>query len=312
MCSYKKVFSFSAVFFLLIFHGNAQEVLGKTIIRSLLDSVKKNVSYTPNIENLSETDLQLILKGIQEHTKDSSFNIRWNLALLADQVMWQTKNEEINQEVTSIMMTLFDDSNSRISFLAEQSIMRYPYYCFNLEHKKKLVELAEKTTSPTKKISLFKLCSRINADEIIPTLQENAYNKNNSFRVRWASLVALTRFGDKQAEEELVSYANRLPISLDVIDILYPDIIFSRSHKAVSILVKQILESNETCESSNPNNSLGVPCGYMILRILAPHIKEINWNGKTGLENLTPDEALSKARIFFIKKKDTWELIEGI
>ncbi|MBN2750873.1 MAG: hypothetical protein JXR57_15390 [Bacteroidales bacterium] len=310
MYSYKRLISYSLFFSLFWIHCNAQEVSGEKIVQNVVNSARMSMNYAPPLQDLSEIDLAIAIKKAQQYSKDTSFDVRWNIALMADRIMWQTHNITVQQEVASTMITFMNDDNSRLEYLAEQSVMRYPPSIFNEEQKSQLIKLAESSTKATRTINLFKLCARIKADGISSLLQKNAENKNNSFRIRWASLISLTRIGNSSAEIEVINYIDRFPLSLDVIDMLYPDIIFSRSQKAITILINQLIESKEMCESSNPNNNSQIPCGYMILRILGPHIKDINWSGKNGLENFKPEEALKKARAFFINKGDSWELIE--
>ncbi|MBN2750874.1 MAG: hypothetical protein JXR57_15400 [Bacteroidales bacterium] len=304
---------YSALILLLPLVVSAQQhSIGESVILSVVDSARKGTRFEPNLKNLTEKDLDMAISSALRFANDTSFEVKWSIAVTADKIFWLTKSKGAQQSVAAIMVLYMWDENSRLSYLADQLVMRYPYIVFGEKEKALIAKLAEQTSRPIRTVELYKLCARIKAKEVIPELQDKAYDSNTAFRIKWAALVSLTRLGDKQAEAEMIKTAREFPLTVDAVNTLFPDIIFSRSHRAINLLIRQVQVNNGTCESLSPSGKKGVPCAYMILRVLAPHIKGLNWHGEKGLESLNADDALKKARSFFKSKGDSWELTDEV
>jgi hypothetical protein len=49
----------------------------------------------------------------------------------------------------------------------------------------------------------------------------------------------------------------------------------------------------------------------MILLVVGPHIANLNWKGKNGLEMLSSNDATIKAKEFFKKVEGNWSFINN-
>jgi len=306
----KRLLLYSMYTLLYLSGAYAQQTsIGQHSIQAVVDSAKQGTNYEPNIKALTEREIDDAITTAWQFAADTSFSVKWNLALTVDKLFWHSRNSSTQQRAVAIIVRFMQDENSRLSYLADQMVARYPHSVFGEEEKMLLVNLAEKTSKPIREIELFKLCARINATEITPLLQEKAYG-SDEFRIRWVALVSLTRLGDKQAETEMIKAAREFPLTEEAINTLFPDIVFSRSHKAISLLIRQIQVNNGTCASLTPSARKGIPCAYMILKVVAPYIKGLNWYGENGMEHLAKEDALKKARTFFKGKGDSWALVD--
>ncbi|RPH33592.1 MAG: hypothetical protein EHM93_04730 [Bacteroidales bacterium] len=107
--------------------------------------------------------------------------------------------------------------------------------------------------------------------ERIKTVFPNAKNFSNPDK--WAAYKALARLGDQEALGFCIKRVTSLPLSDQVVDVLYPDLIYIHRKEAFDVLVKALNSDEMLCSSSNPNSDNKILCGYRVMELLAPQIE---------------------------------------
>jgi len=90
---------------------------------------------------------------------------------------------------------------------------------------------------------------------------------------QWATYKVLARLGDKEALAYCVKKVTALPVNDQVVDVLFPDLIYTRQKEAVDVLIKVLNSDEKLCSSTNPNSDGKILCGYRIMEMLAPVIE---------------------------------------
>lgn len=128
----------------------------------------------------------------------------------------------------------------------------------------------------------------------------------------WATYIALARLGDDSSLEYCKLRVESLPLSDQVVDILYKDLAYTRKKTAFDLMVKTIFIDDKLCTSSNPNSDKKIICGYRVLELLAPYIDnfpiKILESGDLATDNYP--KALEIAREWFEKNKESYIIID--
>ncbi len=128
---------------------------------------------------------------------------------------------------------------------------------------------------------------------------------------RWAGYVALARMGDQQAIDVILNRVRTLRLNDDVVYELFPDLVYTRTFRAIHYL-EEVLASNERgCRSPNADVRQRTPCAYRVMELLAPAIKDypvaIGPGGDLATENYV--QALDTIREWFKQKNGTYEIV---
>jgi hypothetical protein len=275
-------------------------------IQDWLKNPSKDINQEKFITGLTESEIFSVNNLIRETLSDSIFDVRWNCFSLASVIGAKSNSEALKSEIVSIMFKGMLDIDSRITFIASEYLSEIKIASYSDSQKDTLINLLEIVKNPNILISLYRLCGENSVYESEDLLQNVAFSNEVPFFQRWVALASLTRLGNNEAEEKMHVYLTKVGLSLDAINTLYPYVLLSRSKKNVGYLIDQIMRNENGCESSNPDNTIQIPCAYHVLKVVAPEIEELEWSGENGLENLSVNESLLKARERLVVIGDNW------
>lgn len=137
-------------------------------------------------------------------------------------------------------------------------------------------------------------------------------DRNFSKPERWATYISLARLGDESSLEYCKARVESLPLSDQVVDILYKDLVYTRKKTAYDLMVKSIYSDEKLCTSSNPNSDAKIICGYRVLELIAPYIDnfpiKVLESGDLASDNYP--KALEIAREWFQNNKDLYTIVD--
>ncbi|HPF93437.1 MAG TPA: hypothetical protein PLV65_05860 [Tenuifilaceae bacterium] len=258
----------------------------------------------------NSNEIAILLKKAKEFQNDSIFSVKWNNLLLVSILAKNSIENNNKSEIGSFLLKSLFDTDTRIRYLAYESLMILENYNFS-QNQKDTTLLALKQETNNEIISgLYKLCAEQNIIDAQSYLKEIASSDSTPFYQKWVALSSLVRMGDSEAEETMYYYLSKIGLSLDVINTLYPLVVFSKSKQNVDYLISIIKNDNSECESMNPNYTQTIPCAYYVLKKVAPHIDAINWYSPNGLEKLDYIKAIEEAKKIFNKSNFIWNFKE--
>jgi hypothetical protein len=141
--------------------------------------------------------------------------------------------------------------------------------------------------------------------ELKDTFMELRYNLNYPFRVRWSCMLALARLGEKTSIDEILSKLSNKETDNKMINVYYPDLIYTRQRKLYDFLIERMMSKKETCYSANPNAPVKIDCGYRIVEMLAPAIKDFPQRN----DSKSAKKWLEKSRKWCKKQKGKYQII---
>lgn len=298
-------------FCLSINHSQAFNEDCKKFYQSWINSSNDKSDLLIKINGASEEYLNCVIHEIKNNYKDSIFENRWQNLILLNKIGTLVKSDFSEQSVLSILLTHVYDEDSRIKIQATQIIFDgYSNIKFSDTQKDTVLHIINNENNPNLLTMYYRVCGLQEIKQAIPHLNNVIISDSIPFIQKWAALSVLSRLGDENADLTMLQYLKRIEPKLDVIDLLYPYVMFSKGRNSIGFLLNEISNSSKECESSNPNYSATIPCGYMILRVVAPKIRELKWSGRDGLQILPYDEALKSARIILLTIGDNWSLEE--
>ena len=147
--------------------------------------------------------------------------------------------------------------------------------------------------------------------ETMSTLQNIGNERTTPRTIRWAAYKALARMGDETALAFLISQVERNGMNDDVVAILVPDLIYTQQRQAFDVLIEALYDDTPLCLSSNPDNEVAILCGYRIMEMLAPVIKDfpLELEASGDIKTDSYERSLQELRRWFEQRRTTYEIL---
>lgn len=125
-------------------------------------------------------------------------------------------------------------------------------------------------------------------------------------KLKWTIGLALARMGDEKALENCMNAANNMEVGDQVVAYLVPDLIYTHQREAIEYCVNIIKNEKKLCSSPNAESSVKIVCGYRVIELLAPVIKDFPYELDASGTLKTSDyvQALDKTRIWLENNSD--------
>lgn len=155
------------------------------------------------------------------------------------------------------------------------------------------------------------LAGHLHLTELTGILQQLKNNPVLDNGVRWRCYLALARIGDEPSLDFILAAVRKRGVNDRVVYNDFPGLIYTRQRKAFDYLIKELFSDEQKCHSPNPNIVRKMTCGYRIMEMLAPVIKDfplrVTAAGTINAKNY--DNALEKARKWLRQHETDYEII---
>ncbi len=219
-------------------------------------------------------------------------------------------SEAVKTAAINFFLASVKSKSSGVSTLSFKALNGIPSRCFKNESIDSISSLIVKHPLLYKESVL--LSGYIGTPVFIESIKSvfpnsRAFSKHE----RWASYKALARLGDKEALEFCLKRVSTLPLNDQVVDILFPDLIYIHRKEAFDILIKALNSKETLCSSSNPNSDNKIVCGYRIMEMLAPEIENFPVKVLPSGDLATTDyvKALNEIRAWFLSVGSNYSII---
>jgi hypothetical protein len=253
---------------LVTYRSSAQEVAHVTSV--YFDEVRSG-KYPPMPEQfLIPENANTLFSLLQPFLKDSLSVIRRKAYEIAYFVSSRSRIAMVRAEGVNLLVQAckneeFGNIGEALNYLEE-----FPRQDFTNATKDSVRNLIK--TSKAHLDQLFKLAGFLNLidlkDEISPYMQPG-----NSGKLRWAAIVSLARLGDSFAVQEMMKRVSSLPVNDDLVDQIFPDLIYTRRPEALEYLINVLRSDAKNC-TSTAENETPITCGYRIMEQLASVIED--------------------------------------
>lgn len=213
----------------------------------------------------------------------------------------------VKNAAISLFLTTSKSKNSSVSSISIRALGDFPSNCFDKASVDSISSLIVRYPMLYRDAVL--LAGYVGNPTFIERIN-SVFPNSRSFskQDRWATYKALARLGDKDALSFCVNRVALLPLSDQVIDVLYPDLVYIHKKEALELMVKALFSEENLCTSTNPNSDNRILCGYRIMELLAPVIVDfpIKVLPSGDLDVKDYKQALVDVRAWFNKNKDTY------
>ncbi|MDR2906495.1 MAG: hypothetical protein LBU91_00700 [Bacteroidales bacterium] len=154
-------------------------------------------------------------------------------------------------------------------------------------------------------------CGYLQLKETMDTLRSFSGNRTAPRNIRIASYKSLARMGDENALVFLISQVERNGMNDDVVAVLLPDLIYTQQRPAFDLIIAGLYDDTPRCTSSNPDNEAEILCGYRIMEMLAPVIKDfpLELEASGDIKTKSYEKALQTLRKWFEKHKTDYVIL---
>jgi len=281
--------------FVAYFYGvNAQ-------VTSYFNTFRQKGSFDYKLEQkiLSSTSPKKLFKQLNTYYTDTLVQVRQQAYYLSYKAVQQAELGE-QQRAVCVLLKGCADINNAVIGRCLLYLKSFPVTAFTADSKESLQALMQK-----KKIAhfreLYMLVGYVGVGFGIiqqQLLGVNNYNNNQ----RWVMRLVLARMGHAKSIEYCMQMAKQVEDGNNKAAYLVPDLIYTRQREAIDYCVDILNNDKKNCFSPNPDLDAKILCGYRVLELLAPVIRQFPYKAGPAGSLLVDDyeEALYKAREWFV------------
>jgi hypothetical protein len=297
----KKIFFSTFLLSLVALSMQAQDVrqrLSHAMQQKRIDAYFDGVNP---FANDAETSPDALLDLLPLYGNDSIASVRDFTTELYALVYAKTQDPHIRQTAVELLCAALSDSVSYIRSTAAVALEDVPKDAFTARAVQLVVESFSAYGDFDEEQAL--LAGYLGGEELDNVLRQQQYTHGLSSRARWCCYLALARMGDESALDFILSAVQQQGVNDRVVYNYFPDLAYTRQQKAIDYLVTELFSNAKNCHSPNPNASQEMVCGYRIMEMLAPIVKDfplaLTASGAVAAKNY--EKALLSVRKWFKK-----------
>lgn len=247
-----------------------------------------------------------ILKELPKYETDSLTNVRRLVYELYYQVSRKSNNAQIRQKGVLHLVKACKDTKLDLRIGSAKKLKYYKKEDFSEEAKTQLITYLSENKDIYK--NTVRLIGFLDMNEQISKLNDllnDTTIKNES--IRWEVRVTLSRLGDEEQTAYCTNLARSKGVNDRIIHYLLQDLIYTRQIEAFNYLLDILYSEAKNCRPANPDLYTPIVCGYRIMEILAPAIKDFPFETYPGTSQLKAkdyDNALEDVRQWFRDNTD--------
>lgn len=259
---------------------------------------------------ICKNDTTALFDCLNKNLSDSLLSDKLaNSIFLIKTLSVKSSSEKVKRAAVKLFLSISRAKDSGISVLSVNSLKSYSSAYFDNSDIGSISVLIEKY--PVVYKESVELAGYIGNPEFLSKMRE-VFPDSRSFSKaeKWASYKAMARLGDKEAIDYCIQRVSSLPLNDQVIDILYPDLIYIHRKEAFNVIIKALNSDETLCSSSNPDSDFRIVCGYRIMELLAPVIVDfpVNVLPSGDLDTKDYKKSLQKVREWFKQKGDNYTI----
>jgi hypothetical protein len=221
----------------------------------------------------------------------------------------KTVDNEIKQAVIACLGTALSDSIQDVRAAAAAVLNEIPAGEFPDKAKQLIIE-SFSAYGPLDEEQVL-LAGYLRLTELTDILQQVKNDPGQDNGVRWRCYLALARMGDESSLDFVLAAVRKRGVNDRVVYNDFPDLVYTRQRKAFDFLVKELFSDEQKCHSPNPSIDREMVCGYRIMEMLAPVIKDfpLSVTAAGTINTRNYENALEKARKWLKQHETNYEIL---
>ncbi|MDR3133415.1 MAG: hypothetical protein LBU42_05265 [Prevotellaceae bacterium] len=250
-----------------------------------------------------------LMELLSLYGQDSSALVREFTCELYAFLHEKTTDNQIKQAVIAHLGTALSDSIQDVRATAAAALNEIPAGEFSDKAKRLIIE-SFSAYGPLDDEQVL-LAGYLHLTELTDILQQVKNDPGQDNGVRWRCYLALARMDDEPSLDFILAAVRKRGVNDRVVYNDFPGLVYTRQRKAFDYLIKELFSDEQKCHSPNPSIEREMVCGYRIMEMLAPVIKDFPLNvtaaGTVNTKNY--DKALEKARKWLKQHETDYEIL---
>ncbi len=234
--------------------------------------VRKQQSVNIPKEVLHADNAKSVLSELPVYLKDSVDQVRGRAIAIVRAIGIQSKLASVRQQAIALLIEGIKDKNTGNAGVAITYLTEFKQSNFIPGHKDSIRSIFR--TKAFRSPQLIKLVGFFEMMELQSELLALSQSRTEGKVERWSALLALARMGDEQAISNIMNRLQRIPVSDDVVYQLFPDLVYTRARPVLNYLIEALNSDAKNCHTANEEKDASIPCGYRIMEMIAPAIKD--------------------------------------
>lgn len=263
--------------------------------------------YYITISQINNSNSKKLLKNVRPFLSVDNEKQRFAaIDLLRRKALSLTSAKERGPYI-ELLIEACKDNDSGISGAASNSLTQFAKSDFSKQHGDSLLALLKRKPYHYERIiKLNGFCQPEGSIKYIndKVLSDSLLTKKGV----WAAKLALARMDHRESITYIEETVQQAGINDDIVDYLYPDIIYIRQPEVLRLVLNNILSDDKQCSSPNPDSEESIICAFKIIQLAGPVIRNfplrITKYGEVDLEDY--DKDLQSVRSWL---SDTPELV---
>jgi hypothetical protein len=251
------------------------------------------------------------LKPLSVYLEDTIPAIRVEAYYLLSKLGEHTHQKNLRKDVVRLLLQGYHDADAGIKGQAENALTRFRVPDFDRTAIDTLKSILDGL--PPLPGRLFRLAGYLGMNDQAPKIKSYIEEQQPPLpsKDRWAGYLALARMGDQHALDIILNRVRTFGTNDDVVYEIFPDLVYTRSYRAIHYLEEVMFSNEENCSSPYADAQSKTNCAYRIIELLAPVIKDypVALDASGDLATTDYPQALEKIRNWFKQKNGTYEII---
>jgi hypothetical protein len=306
----KKTILYLSLLLLPVVPLNAQTL--KQQVSHAMDQVRNGKYYNGSEEPFAKgiaNEPGALMDAIIPYMSDSIARVRLQTLDLIYLASHKSPDQKLRQTAVKYLVYGCGDKESGNAYRAGQYLPKYPKDDFNATAKDSLGAYIKERVSYLDNV--LKLAGYLSLTKCMPDIRNVLAFPKCSDKVKWAAHLALARMGDSTETAYCIRVVQSKQMNNAIVYNLVPGLIYTRQKAAFDYLITILNSDDKNCNSSNPDNDSRIVCGYRVMEVLAPVIKDFPLQTIPGVNQIKTnnyDAALETARKWFKDKGENYEI----
>lgn len=297
------------IFYLLL---TLLPMLASAQITEHLGNIRTNGKTVETPSNLWETaDVTVLAKQLQPYAFDTIADVSDEAYYIVFMAGSRSDNIENRQSAVRFLAEGLNNSNTRVVSNNINRLQHFNKTDINTESKRLIEERLDKWNSMYY-TRVAKMAAKLGVGRN-QIRNRQMIEKGADVETKWALHLALARLGEQPDIDFVTRRASSIPYDYaeDLIRTIIPELIYTRQKQAIDVCVKILQDDGCKCASGNPDVDAKILCGYRIMELLAPIIKDYPYKPSVSgmIEADNYEEALRVVREWLSDNKE-YEIIE--
>ncbi len=281
-------------------------------VTEYLDNIRANGETTATPEYLwTQTRVAELTKQLQPYAADTIADVSDEAYYIVFMAGSKSDKTEDRQTAVSFLAEGLNNSSTRVVSNNINRLQHFTQADIDSKSKQLIEERLDKWNSMYY-MRVAKMAAQLGVGRN-QIRDRQMLEKGADVETKWALHLALARLGEQPDIDFVTRRASSIPYDYaeDLIRTIIPELIYTRQKQAIDVCVKILQDDGCKCASGNPDVDAKILCGYRIMELLAPIIKDYPYKPSISgmIEADNYEEALHVVREWLSDNKE-YEIIE--